>query len=651
MNQTAQVLTKYPLAMDTDANYTNVTVYQNDHGQFLPTNIKCKVPNSLTNDLSFRGVTPCQQHDDVVYIVREDNGRIRRSITFLCLKCMLVHEGSVSNVERHLQSGKHRTHIDSLDPSEATNLAVAWFTKHHIPFNAIADPLFRLLVPGISSIGAFKECVQNSVNIVTQKIHDKVQKASFVTAAADGWNTNRGRNLGIAFHTTSPDGNTDVHVVGLKEAPDTNLGANEIANIVDETIKSYDIPKDKVIGFLSDSAADMIASARKLNLSSDHCYNHILSNIIEKGFDLLPERVDRILSIATNLHGSAKWKEYFNKIYKQGDETLENHVNFIIGNDTRWGTKIEQCLDLLKFRNAIEGFYQYHSIIPQPNNLLPSDFELLSDLEDPFNFISNEIKKLQCSECNLARIMYSMIQIADKADAFIEDKIECQKKAQENADRYHLTHPNEKLQIVPVSHLVPAFEFIRNTIIHDIIENSADCEMRMKAALLLDPAIPLTPFPAFCVDQFEIVEEWIQTQIEEEEEDSQNEQSDQANSQKPKRFYETKLSSFSSQSEDNKMTFRYWLDHLRPLGERIDDPLKYWSLQESSTLQRFALKIFSHKVSNASMEGFFSICKGFIGLDGHSMDIKTIENLGLLSANHKILYEEIVTPIRNKYRR
>ena len=97
------------------------------------------------------------------------------------------------------------------------------------------------------------------------------------------------------------------------------------------------------------------------------------------------------------------------------------------------------------------------------------------------------------------------------------------------------------------------------------------------------------------------------------------------------------------------MPFTHWFFNIRQKDSAIQNPITYWFSQPDSELKRLALQVFSHRVSNASLESFFSTCKSFIGLNSNSLDIETLEELAIISANYEILEEKVINPIRLKY--
>ena len=393
----------------------------------------------------------------------------------------------------------------------------------------------------------------------------------------------------------------------------------------------------------------MIASSNKLGLSSDRCYNHIISNILELALKQLPERFFTIISNAAILHMSSKWKEFFNRTYKHDHEELVLRTNFRIGNDTRWGTKLEECLDLLLFEDAITQFYKSDPMLESsPKKILQSDFDFIRELREIFNLILIEIKNLQSSE-NAHRISvfaFSLLKIASAADQFIENEEQKREILQTEFNQKHQENPQNPLLIAVPSHFLPFFQTIKDSIINQFILSKKECEMRMKAALILDPAIPMDTIPDFYQEEHKFVLNWIAQQTQSRDPRSQQQES----SSVP--FHLSQLNTPPSSqidAETNSNALEYFLMHIRDNHYTVTNPWKFWCSQPNSPLKGFALDTFAHHVSNASLEGFFSSCKTIIGLNGNSMSNTTLEVQALLSANRDILDEKIIEPIKMKY--
>ena len=655
----------YPVAAATEENFVNAKVYLQNKKEFHISDKLCKVPIFIARNKRFKGVTPTT-HPEIVYIIEGDSNKLTKSTTFLCLKCNETHQGSITNAERHIDSDKHKKHNNNLLTNESAQVAISLLTKHRIPLNVFYDPLFHLLVPGFGGKSYFEEMINETFIVVKNKIKEKIQQAIFITPATDGWSSNTGRRLGISINLTYPDGGTETRVIALEEADENTLGAKEITSIISNTLIDYQIGESKVKSLLSDSAADMICAAKNLGLLSDHCYNHIISNIIEAGLKMLPERFLNLFTIAGNLHLSAKWKEYFNRQYKPNHPQFFNRDNFCESNDTRWGTKLNQILDLLFFKDPITEFYLKEGINLNPSkHFLPSDFQMMEELKHPFLAFLCEIKELQekSNASRSSRFTFSLLRILSIAHTFIENKEEERKRHQEQIDKKcskeSNANSNSRKVIIPQSHLIPAFKKIKDLVIENFINNRGDCELYMKAAFVLDPAMPLINLPDQFEEEFIYTLQWIEGKCLENSRTNTEKQSQPGTDQLPKSetqqekdpkpYHSFDVHAPSSQEDQFPSSLKYFLERIRPINYHVKDPLVFWINQPPSALRNFAIEAFSHRVSNASLEGFFSLCRSILGLNGCSMSAENLKTIAILSANRDIIDDEIIKPIKKKY--
>ena len=641
----ALILAKYPIALASDSNHYNADVYEKRNKIYQKTSMKCKVAISISQKPDFVGVCPFEDNDEIIQILKKKENSIILNDSFYCLKCCMELQGHSENIKRHINTKKHQCHIEKLLPSEVNQLAVSWFTSHQISFAAIADPIMHILVPSLSSLPVFKKIIKQSSAIIQLEIIKKLEEAQYISIASDGWRTKESRKLGVAFHASNEKGETDTYFAALRDTPKNTLGAVEITKIIKDVMTEYKIDERKLVAFVSDSASDMASTANNLGLPWDRCFCHIISNIIEESLSLLPERFDRIHNNLVALKKSARWIEYFNHIYKVEHEDYKNYFNLTTSVPTRWGTRIEEALSMLTFKDAIESYYQHENINQtKPGNILKSDFEMINDLKDVFEFILTKIKELQDKQVssNIGLVAFKLIQIADAAYDFFVSKEQEREKAQKEADDEYEKNPSRTRRIVPLSHLAEPILNIYDKIKEVFIDSEEEFCMRMKAAMIFDPHIPLD-LPPYCSDYVGNTLEWIKGKIDLAESASQT-----INRQNETPFYRMEIG-----SQDPAITsitsLEQWME-VRQYFSNCVDPRSLWKSQIHSELKSFVLSIFAHRVSNASVESFFSICGGFVDDNNKIIDSKVHECLGIIACNKDIYTEKIISPIRHKYR-
>ena len=461
MQEQAQVLSKYPVALPSDGDYSNADVYTKVGTRYLKSGIKCKLPNGIIEKMFFIGVTEVKDEDSIVSILSNEGGIIHKCERHYCLKCNVEIRGNLTHAKRHIESEKHERLSKVFLPSEVKQIAVAWFTRHHLSFNAISDPLIHILIPGLTANTQFSTFLQHTLSIVQSAIINELNDAEFISVAADGWRTADGRKVGVAFHSTAEGSVTNTYFVALRNPPANTLGSDEISSIVKEVCADYKLDADKLVAFVSDSAADMQATANKPGLDWDRCVIHIVSNMIEEMIDLLPERFEKLHSNASVLRKSARWIEFFNNIYKIGKDKYENHTNFSVSVPTRWASRLAECLDILYFEDAIIEYYNHEGINNNlPQHIMQSDFEMLKELEPVFAFILATVKNLQDQSLNwnIANVYVMVLQIADCLNEFIEHKRQERTEKQEEMNTQWEQDKSQTRIRIPESHIVPPVE-------------------------------------------------------------------------------------------------------------------------------------------------------------------------------------------------
>ena len=367
-----------------------------------------------------------------------------------------------------------------------------------------------------------------------------------------------------------------------------------------------------------------------------------------------PQRITRkiftILNNAARLHQSSKWREFFNKNFKESDPELVLRSNFSLGNDTRWGSKLEECLDLLLFEKAILSFYENETPDKHINQILPSDFEFLGELKDIFKIIVQEINTLQSPDSahRISLFTFSLLKIASAADFFIQEKEKEREELQKRYDQEIEENPQLHKRIAVPSHFIQFCEALKFLIIKNFIENQKECEKRMKAALLLDPGIPIDGLPEFYIEENEAIIQWISRETNGSCSQPVEQQSDTPSQPFCCSQVNTPPASINDLNTDPH-SFDHFIRHTRRNFYHVNSPWKFWISQPDSPLRTFALETFGHHVSNAPLESFFSICRTIIGQDSASMSTENLEAQALISSNFDIFIEKVIEPIKLKY--
>lgn len=194
-----------------------------------------------------------------------------------------------------------------------------------------------------------------------------------------------------------------------------------MSNIIETTMNKLQIARHNWLSISSDGASDMSKLASEMHLEWDRCILHLLHLKVQKFWSSAKERLQKVHAIATILHSKTNWNEYMLHHGKEYPK-LGKKRNFTIGCDTRWATHLDECKQLIEFREPISDYQklkwqQKHKIMkykPDPNkNIQISDFEMISEILPLYESISNSFKLLESRDIYLSKFAITICYIQD----------------------------------------------------------------------------------------------------------------------------------------------------------------------------------------------------------------------------------------------
>ena len=251
-------------------------------------------------------------------MVRRTNKKIQRYVdhfpnefqaTTAYLWCSLCHVkvdcGRKSQVDAHRNSAKHKQH---LLPSSSSNISLATsstdtineenfprrvteaFLAADIPLKKLQNPkikqLFNSLEYSLPSESACRKKVDEIASDVKEKIKNVIENEEIT-------------GIFVVFdETTIRDNSYACVLVGTVDDPTTTylahteilesaLTAQKAGGIVDDVLRRYQVPKQKVLLLLSDAARYMVKAGQTLkffyaNMIHVTCISHLLHNAAMK---------------------------------------------------------------------------------------------------------------------------------------------------------------------------------------------------------------------------------------------------------------------------------------------------------------------------------------------------------------------------------
>ncbi|XP_046671170.1 E3 SUMO-protein ligase KIAA1586-like [Homalodisca vitripennis] len=299
-----------------------------------------------------------------------------------------------------------------------------FFAEHNISFN-VADHLIHLLKKLIDYSETLKnislkrtKCnavVRNVIgNTFKEQLIEKLKETKFSIlidestdismiktirpAGLSGGRTNRGPNLRestVVRFFDKLQGKVVSNFFELKSVFDSSTPAaaeggataEHLYSILEDTLKSHNIPKDNVIGFASDGCNTMmgvnnsVASRLKENFPGIFilkCVCHSLHLCASEACKKLPKELeDLIRGVFNFMHGSAKRLSLFQQFQKFLDLDLHRILH---PSQTRWLSVMAAVERVLEQWNALELFFI--DILANDNSRHAE--EICTWLHDPF---------------------------------------------------------------------------------------------------------------------------------------------------------------------------------------------------------------------------------------------------------------------------
>lgn len=203
-----------------------------------------------------------------------------------------------------------KTHMD------ITKVIAAAIAEDGMPTATVEKPGFRKIIKHfdrryqIPSRNYFsRKALPQLFNETRERVLKELEGALYYSATADGWSSNFVYDPYLSLTVQYVSNDWQIKSVMLETYPVTedHTGDN-LAAAMNEALERWNLPKDKLAGMTTDSAANMKSACKKMGVVRVACFGHILHNGIQNA--LLDEKTVRALSsckkISSSFHTSYK---------------------------------------------------------------------------------------------------------------------------------------------------------------------------------------------------------------------------------------------------------------------------------------------------------------------------------------------------------
>lgn len=276
----------------------------------------------------------------------------------------------------HTKSEKHR---------QITEAITRFISQDALPIYTVEKNGFKNMISVLTdkkyvlpSRKVFRDTeVPNLYNKVRKSILKNLSDVNHVAVTTDLWSSiNTTPYLSFTIHYissgTSEPWTLNTHVLETMYFPESHTGLN-ISEALDDTLARWNIDRDKVTSFTTDSASNMKLAISNLDLPRIPCFGHVLHNGVT--YALSNEKVDSVVAKAREVCAkfSRSWKQQ--QLLKEAQQRLGLPERRIPADcKTRWGTKYKMLAAMIEQESAIEAVFSDRKNI----HLVPSveDFEV-----------------------------------------------------------------------------------------------------------------------------------------------------------------------------------------------------------------------------------------------------------------------------------
>ncbi|XP_077424041.1 E3 SUMO-protein ligase ZBED1-like [Vanacampus margaritifer] len=216
-------------------------------------------------------------------------------------------------------------------------------------FVQLLDPTY--VIPGRK---ALKQMLQNKYRVAKDNAVAEIEKTSTVSLTSDMWTSiNMDAYLAVTCHFVNEEMQLSTLLLGIKRFPRTHTAAN-LAEAKETLMAEWGI-RAKVMSLVTDSAANMIACANRLNVRHISCFAHMLNLVMKKSLAQTPGLDDlrtRARSIVGHFKSSTTAREKLSEIQRQMGRPEHKLLQEV---ETRWNSTFAMLQRLHEQREPLDA--------------------------------------------------------------------------------------------------------------------------------------------------------------------------------------------------------------------------------------------------------------------------------------------------------
>lgn len=278
-----------------------------------------------------------------------------------------------------------------------TNTLLYFICKDNRPFAVTEGEGFKKLMHELApafkipSVKFLKQQLIMKYEAISTRFKFKLEKAEHICLSSDVWTETMAEKsyLGVTAHFL--EGTNIVSIDLSCKQLNSNHTAQYLSKELESVLVSFNIDKDKVIGIVTDSGANMVAAAQTL-LPNKHipCFAHKLNLVTNAALSLpcIKGTITKVRDIVKFIKNSVINSDMLRKIQLESNIPEGNIKKVILDVKTRWNSTfymVQRFLELLPVINQI--------LLNGDNNL---DMLIAAEIAD-LRQLENLLKPFECA--------------------------------------------------------------------------------------------------------------------------------------------------------------------------------------------------------------------------------------------------------------
>lgn len=232
-----------------------------------------------------------------------------------------------------------------------------------MPIYVVDNPAFkqmlrtfdnRFVCPGRNHFS--QKAIPQMYNSSKTELIAELKKIPSFSITTDGWSSvAHDSYVSLTTHYIDDSWVLRSRCLETMYAPESHT-ADNLAQFLRNGLREFDLTLDQVTTLTTDSAANMVAMARNLNVTRIACFGHILHNAIQHGLN--DPEIDSLLRVSRKIVSVFSYShKYRNDLTKAQKELELPHLQLCNDVSTRWGSKLKMLERLQQQYPAISRLF------------------------------------------------------------------------------------------------------------------------------------------------------------------------------------------------------------------------------------------------------------------------------------------------------